>query len=52
LFLIGCRINALRTAVHPMSPPRPSRTKKLLRHKAEMRRLIGKVEQKVSRWCL
>jgi SsrA-binding protein len=45
LYLIGCRINALRCAsthVHP----EPDRTKKLLMHKAEIRRLIGKVEQK------
>ena len=45
LHLIGCRINALRTAsthVHPEA----DRTKKLLMHKEEIRRLIGKVEQK------
>ena len=45
LFLIGCRINALRSAsthVHPEA----DRTKKLLMHKDEIRRLIGKVEQK------
>jgi len=45
LHLIGCRINALRSAsthVHA----EPDRTKKLLMHKAEIRRLIGKVEQK------
>ncbi len=45
LYLIGCRINALRTAsthVHPEA----DRTKKLLMKKAEIRRLIGKVEQK------
>jgi SsrA-binding protein len=45
LFLIGCRINALRSAsthVHP----EPDRTKKLLMHKDEIRRLIGKVEQR------
>ncbi len=45
LSLIGCRINALRAAsthVHP----EPDRTKKLLMHKAEIRRLIGKVEQR------
>ncbi len=45
LFLIGCRINALRSAsthVHPEA----DRTKKLLMHKAEIRRLIGKVEQR------
>jgi SsrA-binding protein len=45
LFLIGCRINALRSAsthVHPEA----DRTKKLLMHKEEIRRLVGKVEQK------
>lgn len=45
LQLIGCRINALRSAsthVHPEA----DRTKKLLMHKAEIRRLIGKVEQR------
>ncbi len=45
LFLIGCRINALRTASTHISP-QADRTKKLLMHKAEIRRLIGKVEQK------
>jgi SsrA-binding protein len=45
LYLIGCRINALRTAsTHVV--PEADRTKKLLMHKAEIRRLIGKVEQK------
>jgi len=45
LYLIGLRINALRTAsthVHP----EPDRTKKLLMKKEEIRRLIGKVEQR------
>lgn len=45
LHVIGLRINALGSAsthVHP----EPDRTKKLLMHKAEIRRLIGKVEQK------
>jgi SsrA-binding protein len=45
LYLIGCRINALRSAsthVHPEA----DRTKKLLMRKEEIRRLIGKVEQK------
>ena len=45
LYLIGCRINALRSAsthVHPEA----DRTKKLLMHKEQIRRLIGKVEQK------
>ena len=45
LFLIGCRINALRTAsthVHPEA----DRTKKLLMHKEQIRRLVGKVEQR------
>ena len=45
LHLIGCRINALRSAsTHVQAEP--DRTKKLLMHKAEIRRLIGKVEQK------
>jgi SsrA-binding protein len=45
LYLIGCRINPLRSAsthVHPEA----DRTKKLLMHKEEIRRLIGKVEQR------
>jgi SsrA-binding protein len=45
LFMIGCRINPLRTAsthVHPEA----DRTKKLLMHKDEIRRLVGKVEQR------
>jgi SsrA-binding protein len=45
LFLIGARINALRSAsthVHPEA----DRTKKLLMKKDEIRRLVGKVEQR------
>jgi SsrA-binding protein len=45
LFLIGCRINALRSASTHVQPE-ADRTKKLLMHKDEIRRLIGKVEQK------
>ena len=45
LHLIGCRINALRSASTHVSP-QADRTRKLLMHKAEIRRLIGKVEQK------
>ncbi|MFY9510709.1 MAG: SsrA-binding protein SmpB [Rubrivivax sp.] len=45
LYLIGCRINALRTASTHVTPE-ADRTKKLLMHRAEIRRLIGKVEQK------
>lgn len=45
LFLIGCRINALREASTHVRPE-ADRTKKLLMHKAEIRRLVGKVEQK------
>jgi SsrA-binding protein len=45
LHLIGCRINALRSAsTHVV--PEPDRTKKLLMHKEQIRRLIGKVEQR------
>jgi SsrA-binding protein len=45
LFLIGCQINPLRTASTHVSPD-SVRTKKLLLHKDQIRRLIGKVEQK------
>jgi SsrA-binding protein len=45
LYLIGCRINPLRSAsTHVL--PEPDRTKKLLMRKDEIRRLIGKVEQR------
>jgi SsrA-binding protein len=45
LFLIGCQINALKTASTHVRPD-SVRTKKLLMHKDQIRRLIGKVEQK------
>jgi SsrA-binding protein len=45
LFIIGCQINPLRTASTHVKPE-AARTKKLLMHKDEIRRLIGKVEQK------
>jgi len=45
LFLIGCRINALRTASTHVRPE-ADRTKKLLLQKDEIRRLVGKVEQR------
>jgi len=45
LFIIGCRINALREASTHVNP-QAERTRKLLMHKDEIRRLIGKVEQK------
>jgi SsrA-binding protein len=45
LFLIGCRINALRSASTHVNPE-VERTRKLLMHKAEIKRLIGKVEQR------
>jgi SsrA-binding protein len=45
LFLIGLQINPLHTASTHVSPDKV-RTKKLLMHKAEIKRLIGKVEQK------
>ena len=45
LFLIGCRINALRSASTHVDP-QAERTRKLLMHKDEIRRLIGKVEQR------
>ncbi len=45
LFMIGCRINALRSASTHVNP-QPDRTKKLLMKKEQIRRLIGKVEQR------
>jgi SsrA-binding protein len=45
LYLIGCRINALRTASTHVNP-QVERTRKLLMHKDQIRRLIGKVEQR------
>ena len=45
VFIIGCQINPLGTASTHVSPDKV-RTKKLLMHKAEIKRLMGKVEQK------
>ena len=45
LFLIGCQINPLHTVSTHVNPDNV-RTKKLLLNKEEIRRLIGKVEQK------
>ncbi len=45
LFMIGARINALRSASTHVSP-QADRTKKLLMKGEEIRRLIGKVEQR------
>ena len=45
LFLIGCRIDPLRTASTHVSPM-ADRTRKLLMSRADIRRLIGKVEQR------
>ena len=45
LFLIGCQINPLNTASTHVNPDNV-RTKKLLLHKLEIERLIGKVEQR------
>jgi SsrA-binding protein len=45
LQLIGCRINPLRTASTHVNPE-ADRTKKLLMQKAEIRRLIGKVQER------
>ena len=45
VFVIGCQINPLGTASTHVRPD-SVRTKKLLMHKDELRRLIGKVEQK------
>jgi SsrA-binding protein len=45
LFLIGCRIDPLRSASTHVQP-QADRTRKLLMKKEQIRRLIGKVEQK------
>ena len=45
LFVIGCRSTRCCTASSHVNPD-SARTKKLLMHKDEIRRLIGKVEQK------
>ena len=45
LYLIGLRINALRSASTHVKPD-ADRTKKLLMHRSEIQRLIGKTEQK------
>jgi SsrA-binding protein len=45
LYLIGCQINPLKTASTHVRPD-AVRTKKLLLKKDEIKRLIGKVEQK------
>jgi len=45
LFVLGCQINPLKSASTHVNPD-SVRTKKLLLHKDEIRRLTGKVEQK------
>ncbi len=45
LFLIGCQINPLKSASTHVNPDNV-RTKKLLMHKEQIRKLIGKVDQK------
>lgn len=45
LFIIGCQINPLGSASTHVQPD-AIRTKKLLLHKEEIRRLVGKVDQK------
>jgi len=45
LYVIGCQINPLKSASTHVNPD-SVRTKKLLLHKEQIRRLIGKVEQK------
>src|SRR5690606_34727160 len=45
MFVIGCQINPLKSASTHVNPG-AVRTKKLLLHKEQSKRLIGKVEQK------
>lgn len=44
LYLIGCHISPLKTASTHINPD-PIRTRKLLLHREEIKRLIGKVER-------
>jgi len=44
LYLIGCHISPLKTASTHINPE-PTRTRKLLLHAEQIRRLIGKVER-------
>ena len=45
MFIVGCQINPLRSASTHTTPD-SIRTKKLLLHKEQIRRLTGKIEQK------
>jgi SsrA-binding protein len=45
VFLVGCHVSPLPTASTHVHPD-PTRTRKLLLHAEEIRRLIGKVEQR------
>lgn len=45
MFIIGCQINPLKTASTHVNPD-SVRSRKLLLHKDQIRRLMGKVEQK------
>jgi len=45
LLLIGCHISPYRPAAM-RNPPDPSRSRQLLLHKSEIRRLIGKLREK------
>ena len=45
LYVIGCQINPLKSASTHVNPD-AVRTKKLLLHKEEIKRLTGKIEQK------
>jgi SsrA-binding protein len=45
MYVLGCQINPLKSASTHVNPD-SVRTKKLLLHKEEIKRLIGKVEQK------
>src|SRR6187455_779361 len=44
MFILGCQINPLNTASTHISPD-AVRTKKLLLHKEQIKRLTGKIEQ-------
>ena len=49
MYVIGLQINPLHSASTHVNPD-SVRTKKLLLHKEEIRRLIGKVDKRATPW--
>ena len=51
LFIIGCQINPLGTASTHVNAEIRCAPSKLLLHRGEIRRLIGKWSRKATPWC-